>query len=230
MKKILVLLLALMMVLAFTGCAGADEFEADLSDLPTIEGADFEELIDDFAEDSFNVIELKSGEKEKPMKADYTLSRGGKCYSSDESVATVSDSGTIKAKGRGTCYIALVGDESTFGREIMVYKVVVDPTLSLRLSGALSGDTGDLSIVLGIVFALIPIGMIVTVAVIITKIIRSNRAKKTDFSMPVTQEPGNAIHNRVSVTNTGVTPGKVCLNCGQKAEGAYCPYCGTKMN
>lgn len=235
MKKLLVLILALAVVFTFAGCSGSEDFAPDLSDLPTIAGADFETLIDDYVEDSFNVVNLKSGDKEKPAKADYMLALGAKCYSSDESVATVSDSGTIKAVGKGTCYIAMVGN-GVFGLKSEVYKVTVDAGILQKLQ---SGDMGALSEVFGIVFGVFFVGIICVIVFFVVKIAKSNKTSAPGFDTPISQQPGFKMPpmgnqpsdlGGVNHVNGGAAAEKVCPSCGQKAEGAFCPYCGAKLN
>lgn len=231
MKKILIALLAAVMLFTLAGCSGSNDFEADLSNLPAIEGADFETLIDDFVEDHFNVIALKTGEKEKPFDADYTLNNGGKCYTSDESVATVSDSGTIKAVGRGVCYVVLVGDENVFGRDIGVYKVMVDAPAGMLIGNLFSGMPDGVGELMSIIFTVMGVLFLVGVGVVIFIVVKEAKNNKTTapgFDVP--QQPGFTMPDMgTQQPDFGGAAGKTCPKCGQQAEGAFCPYCGTKL-
>lgn len=63
----------------------------------------------DFYPDNFNCEELAIGETHKPSASIWLNGGKGKAYSSDEAVATVSNSGVVTAKGKGTAYIKIVG-------------------------------------------------------------------------------------------------------------------------
>lgn len=66
-----------------------------------------------FYPDNFNCKELTIGETHKPSAAIWLNNGKGKVYSSDESVAVVSVSGIVTAKGKGTAYIKIVTSTGT---------------------------------------------------------------------------------------------------------------------
>ncbi len=95
--------------------------EADLSNLPQIDGIDFATEIANFNSTQMNTYELKVGEKHTPGAAIWAQS-GGKCYTSDESVVTVNSSGNVTAQGKGTAYVII---KSSLGTMFDIYKYVV---------------------------------------------------------------------------------------------------------
>ena len=245
MQKILTLALVLVLALSLAACSGVDEsvFEPDLSKLPEIEDVDVEELIEDFAEDDFNVIELESGEKETIMGTNVALAHGGECYTTDKSVATVSDSATVTAKGQGACYIIVVGkgapdwlierEPDVDHREIQVYKVMVDVPASMGLQNFFGGMDSQQKGLLGVGFAVMGIIFALAVTAIVVIVVLVKKANKTNapgFDVPQYQAPRmNNVNNGVNQVNGGA--GKFCGNCGQQVDGdsAFCPYCGGKM-
>lgn len=95
--------------------------EADLSNLPRIEGIDFADEIANFNSTKLNTIELKTGETHSPTAALWAQS-GGTCYTSDASVVTVNNNGNVTAEGRGTAYVVI---KTSFGDMFEIYKYVV---------------------------------------------------------------------------------------------------------
>lgn len=80
--------------------------EANLSNLPEIEGVDFLNEIENFNSNHLNTKELKVGGTHSPT-ASVWAQNGGQCYTSDASVVTVSSNGTVSAQGRGTAYVVI---------------------------------------------------------------------------------------------------------------------------
>lgn len=68
---------------------------------------DFETAISEFESTSLNTYTLKLGETDTPDAAVWTNNGRTKCYSSDESVVTVSDKGLVTAVGEGTAYVVI---------------------------------------------------------------------------------------------------------------------------
>lgn len=66
-----------------------------------------DQAIEDYMPKFYNSPELSIGETFKPGAAVWCNGGDSTCYSSDESVATVSDTGLVKAVGRGTAYIVI---------------------------------------------------------------------------------------------------------------------------
>lgn len=216
-SKLLMIILVLLMALSMAGCGrNSDAFKPDLSDLPEIENVDFAEEIDNFVEDPFNVIDIKSGEKAKIDKADVTLKFGGQCYTSDDSVATVSDKGVVTAKGKGACFILV--NSNSFGPE--VYKIMVDAPKEITF--------------VNVMFVAVPVLMVgILIAIIIAN--RTKKPKIPEFTAPQ-NEPmyngygSNAVNSTNYVNQQPANSKKICPQCGQPAEGAFCPYCGGKLN
>lgn len=80
--------------------------EADLSNLPVIDGIDFANEIANFNPTGLNTFDLFVGDKHTPGASIYTQV-GGTCYSSDESVVEINDSGIVTAVGKGTAYVII---------------------------------------------------------------------------------------------------------------------------
>ena len=245
LKKIFALALVLVLALSFAACSNEEaNFEPDLSDLPEIEDLDVEELIEDFAEESHNVVELETGEKERLFGSNVALSNGGECYTTDDSVATVSDSGTVTAKGQGACYIIVVGvgapdwlieqQPDVDHRKIEVYKIMVDVPASMGLKSFFGGMDSEAKglmsmglTIMGVVFA----AGVALIIIIIVAVKKANKTNAPGFDMPQFQAPDfNSQVNGVNQVNAQ-PGGKFCGNCGQQVEdgNAFCPYCGSKM-
>ena len=94
--------------------------EANLSNLPQIDGIDFAAKIENFVETSLNTTELEVGETDMPPASVWTQT-GGQCYTSDATVVTIADNGTVTAQGRGTAYVIITG----IGGMNEIYKYVV---------------------------------------------------------------------------------------------------------
>ena len=94
--------------------------EADLSNLPQIDGVDFKGEIESFVESELNTYTLKIGDKHEPTAA--VWANGDNCFSSDASVVTVACNGTVTAVGRGTAYVII---KSSVGDMFDIYKFVV---------------------------------------------------------------------------------------------------------
>ena len=132
-KSILAILMAVLMVCMLSGCelitglfgrgpGGSDSVpEADLSNLPYIEGVDFAYEIEYFNPTMLNTFTLKVGDSHTPTSAVWAdANEDGHCFSSDESVVFVARNGNVFAKGRGTAYVVIKG-MSMYG----VYKYIV---------------------------------------------------------------------------------------------------------
>lgn len=94
--------------------------EADLSNLPEIEGVDFLYEIENFNSTFFNTFTLEVDEMHTPTAA--VWAQRGSCYTSDESVVTVAKNGNVKGIGRGTAYVVIVGSTGMYE----VYKYMVE--------------------------------------------------------------------------------------------------------
>ncbi len=94
--------------------------EADLSNLPEIDGIDFKSEIEKFVSDHINTFELKVGEAHTPSAA--VWAKDGACYSSDSTVVTVSEAGDVSTTGIGTAYVLI---KSNAGELFKIYKYVV---------------------------------------------------------------------------------------------------------
>jgi len=236
MNKILIAVLALVMILAMTGCSQEKDFIPDLSHIPDtgIAEVHFAEEIENFAEDSFNVIHLDSGEKEKMFRADFVLNHGGVCYTSDPSVATISSKGVVTAKGKGTCFVILIGEVFVGDRNVEIYKIVVDAPAGMRVGSlfddmpkefrAFAGIVGTMAV---IIFA----AVVAVIVVILVKVRKNNKTHAPSFTAPQSDAPtfdGPGFVNMAPGSTT--TPGRFCHNCGEKTEGAFCPNCGTKLD
>ncbi len=134
MKKLTkVLAIIMVMSLAFTvsGCeqivglfgrgnyGNQDVPEADLSNLPYVEGIDFAYEIEYFNSTMLNTFTLKVGDSHTPTASVWADS--GSCYSSDESVVFVAKNGNVFAKGKGTAYVLIKGSTKMYE----VYKYIV---------------------------------------------------------------------------------------------------------
>ena len=133
-KAILAIVLAVAMVGVFSGCeqivglfgrgpfGAGDVPEADLSNLPYIEGIDFAYEIEYFNSTMLNTFTLKEGDSHTPTASVWAHDEG-QCFSSDESVVFVAKNGNVFAKGRGTAYVIIKSSISSDMFEI--YKYVV---------------------------------------------------------------------------------------------------------
>ncbi len=97
-----------------------DIFDADISNLPTIEGIDFGAEIAKFESDHLNTYELKIGESHTPSAS--VWASNGTCYTSDYTVATVSEAGEVYAVNKGSAYVII---KSNVGNLFKIYKYVV---------------------------------------------------------------------------------------------------------
>lgn len=95
--------------------------EADLSNLPQVDGVDFKAEIESFVETELNTYTLKIGDKHEPTAA--VWANGDNCFTSDASVVTVAGNGTVTAVGRGTAYVII---KSSVGEMFNIYKYVVN--------------------------------------------------------------------------------------------------------
>ncbi len=96
--------------------------EADLSNLPTIEGIDFATEIANFNSTQLNTATLKIGMTHSPT-ASVWASAGGTCYTSDASVVTVAPNGTVTAVGKGTAYVII---KASVGNMFEISKYIVN--------------------------------------------------------------------------------------------------------
>ncbi|MBR0359539.1 MAG: hypothetical protein IIX21_00300 [Clostridia bacterium] len=94
--------------------------EADLSNLPAIEGVDFAYEIEYFNSTMLNTFTLRVGDKHTPTASVWAGDEDS-CYSSDESVVFVAKNGNVFAKGRGTAYVVIKG----IGNMFKIYKYIV---------------------------------------------------------------------------------------------------------
>ena len=126
MKKRFVLFL-LASLLVFSGCGGKKD-----SDKPNGFGGfggnssvDYDHIIDNFVEDSFNHTTLVVGEEDKPQAAIWLQNSVAGCetYTSDPSVVTVTDLGKVEAVGPGTAYVIITANYGTM-HDIHRYDVV----------------------------------------------------------------------------------------------------------
>ncbi len=132
-KSLIAIMLAILMFAMFAGCDAivgvfgrgpvigkSDVPEADLSNLPEIEGIDFAYEIEYFNSTMLNTFTLKVGDSHTPNAAVWAGEEDS-CYSSDESVVFVAKNGNVFAKGKGTAYVLIKGSTKMFE----VYKYVV---------------------------------------------------------------------------------------------------------
>lgn len=70
-------------------------------------GFNFEDAISEFYSDGTNTFELAIEKTHKPGAALWTEGGMATCYSSNESVVTVSEKGLVTAIGEGTAYVAI---------------------------------------------------------------------------------------------------------------------------
>lgn len=96
--------------------------EANLSNLPAIDGIDFANEIANFNSTALNTTTLKVGASHSPT-ASVWASNGGTCYTSDETVVTVAANGNVTAVGRGTAYVII---KAGIGNMFEIYKYVVN--------------------------------------------------------------------------------------------------------
>ena len=77
--------------------------------LPTLaSNFDFDTAIAEFVPNQINTESLTVGEKATHRSATWTQMGDAECYSSDESVVTVSPAGTVTAVSEGTAYVVIV--------------------------------------------------------------------------------------------------------------------------
>ena len=121
-KSLTLITLALVIAISMTACGKKETAvpEADLSNLPAIEGVDFLYEIENFNSTPFNTFNLKVGAMHTPTAAVWAQS--GNCYTSDESVATVAKNGNVKGISRGTAYVVIVGSTGMYE----VYKYIIE--------------------------------------------------------------------------------------------------------
>lgn len=87
------------------------------------EGFDFDREIAAFTPDAFNTHELLIGEAHEPQAS--LWAKDGTCYTSDASVVTVADNGTVTALSEGRAYVAIVAVTGMF--QIYRYDVMKKP-------------------------------------------------------------------------------------------------------
>ena len=256
-KKLFLLIFVLLLSLSLAACGNEEDFDPDLSELPEIPHMDAEELIEDFVPDAFNVLFLKSGKKEKANSADFVLSNGGECYSTDESVATVSSSGVVTGRSKGCAYIFVVEAEdspfvSNFNkdpsqRRVEITQVYVDAPATMEFEKKVL-DSAPAFIkpffVIMIIVAIAGMGGVIAFFFYVMKKSRSQQNADMNYQMD-----GN--YGVYPGVNTGVNPGvnsgvnppnftpppapsagaMFCRNCGERlvSGSGFCPYCGTKL-
>lgn len=121
-KSIAVVIIAIIMVFTLSGCklitgifgrgpGGSDSVpEADLSNIPYVEGVDFAYEIEYFNSNMLNTFTLKVGDSHTPTASVWAdANEDGHCFSTDESVVFVARNGNVFAKGRGTAYVLIKG-------------------------------------------------------------------------------------------------------------------------
>ena len=97
--------------------------EADLSNLPVIDGIDLAKEIELFNSTSLNTVTLKKGQTHTPT-ASVWAKAGGPCYTTDASVVTVDKNGNVTAAGTGTAYVVIRSSIST-SNMFEMYKYIV---------------------------------------------------------------------------------------------------------
>ena len=224
MKKIVLLLIALVMMLSLFAFNSDDAsvFEPDLSDLPEIEGIDFADEIDNFVEDHFNVHELDVDEKAKHGYELFARDGDGEGYSSDESVATISDKGTITAKGKGTAYVLLKA-----GNSYKVEKVVVGK------SGFSMNNVDDIQDLMFIIFPIFGGIFVIIFVVILVNVFRNMKQQQQIFANFQNNANKKNIPQYQAPNFQPPAPesNRKCPNCGAELEegNSFCPYCGNKV-
>ena len=95
--------------------------EANLSNLPEIDGVNFLKQIENFNSTPLNTQELKVGEAHSPTAAIWSQN-GGECFTSDSSVVVVAVNGTVTAQSKGTAYVII---KAGIGNMFEIYKYIV---------------------------------------------------------------------------------------------------------
>ena len=94
--------------------------EADLSNLPNIDGFDFKSEIENFVPSMTNSYELKVGEKNVPFGAN--MANSPEFYLSSDSVISVADNAAVTAIGKGTAYLVV---RDTLFNKFSIFKYTV---------------------------------------------------------------------------------------------------------
>ena len=100
----------------------AEAPNADLSDLPVIDGINLSKEIENFKSTDLNTFTLKIGEMHTPG-ASIWASSGGSCFTTDGAVVTISENGNVTATGKGTAYVVI---KEGIGTMFEIYKYVVN--------------------------------------------------------------------------------------------------------
>lgn len=125
-KSISAIIIAISMIFMLSGCeqitgifgrgpggggsGGGSVPEADLSNIPYVEGVDFAYEIEYFNSTMFNTFYLNVGDSHTPTASVWAdAGEDGHCFTTDESVAFVAKNGNVFAKGRGTAYVLIKG-------------------------------------------------------------------------------------------------------------------------
>ncbi|MBQ8732666.1 MAG: hypothetical protein IJY82_07555 [Oscillospiraceae bacterium] len=82
---------------------------------------DYQEMIDSFVPDYFNVTSLRIGDSHRPNAAVWLSGNAGTIYTSNDAIVTVSADGKVTAVGEGTAYVVITGLGSMY--EVYRYDV-----------------------------------------------------------------------------------------------------------
>lgn len=219
-SKILMMILVLTMIVSLSACGrNSAKFNPDTDTILEIEGIDHEAVLDEIIHEQYFVIDVESNEKVGVDKTPIFLKFDDdeiSFYSTNEAIATVDDEGVVTGISKGACYVIEVDNAS---ESFYVNKIMVDAPPEIDF--------------IDIWFIAVPVlGVVLLIIVILAN--RTHKPKMPKFATPNNEAPlynGYGTQNRVNQVNT--IPGnneKVCPHCGQPTDGAFCPYCGGKLN
>ena len=215
-SKILMVFLVLIMVISLSGCGrNSAKFNPDPNTILEIEGIDHEAVLDEIIYEQYFVIDIESDEKVGVRKsATFVEDDEINFYSTNEAIATVDDEGNVIGKSEGACYVIEVSESGAF----YVNKVMVDAPAEIDF--------------IEIWFIAVPVlGVVIVIIVILAN--RTHKPEMPKINTPNNQVPmynGYGGQNQVNRVNTVAGNNRVCPHCGQPTDGAFCPYCGGKLN
>lgn len=124
-KRILFLIIAIAVLFSFCGCKDKENMPALPGGNGGSSSVDYDHIIANYVEDSFNHTTLAVGEADKPQAAIWLQNNAIGCdtYTSDPSVVTVTDLGKVEAVGPGTAYVIITANFGTM-HDIHRYDVV----------------------------------------------------------------------------------------------------------
>lgn len=215
-SKVLMVFIALIMVISLSGCGrNSAKFNPDPNTILEIEGIDHEAVLDEIIYEQYFVIDIESDEKVGVRKSPTFVGDDEiNFYSTNEAIATVDNEGNVIGKSEGACYVIEVSESGV----VYVNKVMVDAPAEINF--------------IKIWFIAVPVlGVVIVIIVILAN--RTHKPQMPEINTPNNEVPmynGYGTQNRVNQVNTHVNNEKVCPHCGQPTDGAFCPYCGGKLN